>query len=177
VIKFLLDKGADVRAKDKDGVTALHMAAVRGWRLEMTRLMVEKGADVNAKTTTGETPLFWASQTNSVGAVKYLFDKGATVDLDAKEFAGLPILIWAAMNHPPSLKALLDKGADVEVKDGAGRTPLMMAAKAGQIEAVRLLLEKGASVTAKAANGDTALKLAGNKKEIADLLRQKGATE
>jgi ankyrin repeat protein len=75
------------------------------------------------------------------------------------------------------MKLLLDKGADVNVKDGRGWTPLMEAANRGHSEIVRLLLEKGADVNLKHQYGWTALSIAKGKdnKEIERLLKARGA--
>ena len=49
----------------------------------------------------------------------------------------------------------LDAGADLEARDPAGRTPLLVAVEADRIDAVRLLLERGADINAQADNKDT----------------------
>src|ERR1039457_3059798 len=48
VVQLLLDRGADVNARDRDGKTALHGASRFGHR-EVVELLLEKGIDVNAK--------------------------------------------------------------------------------------------------------------------------------
>eukprot|EP00899_Mesostigma_viride_P017732 jgi/Mesvir1/25960/Mv20950-RA.1 len=69
--KALMDKGADVRAKTKDGMTALHKAAASGHgalaiisfisagsrTTELVRALLDKGADANAADAGGKTPL------------------------------------------------------------------------------------------------------------------------
>jgi len=54
--KILIDKGADVKAKNTDGNTALHTAAFF-CKPKMVALLIENGADVNAKNSDGETAL------------------------------------------------------------------------------------------------------------------------
>ena len=51
--------GADVNAKDENGWTALHYAAVNGHK-EIAELLIDNGAEVNAKDNSGYTPLYFA---------------------------------------------------------------------------------------------------------------------
>jgi ankyrin repeat protein len=46
---LLLEYGADVNAKTRDGLTALHLSAQNG-HLEIVKLLLEHGADVNSET-------------------------------------------------------------------------------------------------------------------------------
>jgi len=75
------------------------------------------------------------------------------------------------------LERLLKEGADVNVKDDYGRTPLHVAAEKGEVEIVKLLLEKGADVNVKNNNGQTPLHYAasGGYTEIVKLLLERGA--
>jgi len=49
-VKLLLEKGANIEAKDNDGDTALINAAIKG-ETEMVKLLLEKGANIEARTT------------------------------------------------------------------------------------------------------------------------------
>ena len=55
MVEFLIQQGADVNAKYRDGGTALHTAAFLG-QYEVTELLVQKGANVNTKDEDGDTP-------------------------------------------------------------------------------------------------------------------------
>ena len=56
IARFLIEKGADVNAKSRDGSTPLHSTAFLG-RAEIAELLIQKGADVSPKNYRGETPL------------------------------------------------------------------------------------------------------------------------
>ena len=56
VVELLIDKVADVNAKNWDGLSPLHYAALTG-RKETAELLISEGADVNARGTDDETPL------------------------------------------------------------------------------------------------------------------------
>jgi ankyrin repeat protein len=76
-----------------------------------------------------------------------------------------------------AVQALLDKGADVNVKKTDGATALMAASQLGHVEVVQLLLAKGADVNAKAVSGATALLIASQngRTEVVRALLAKGA--
>ena len=56
IVELLLDKGADVNAKEEVGWTPLHYAAAMSHKA-IAELLLDKGADVNAKDDGGDTPL------------------------------------------------------------------------------------------------------------------------
>lgn len=61
---MLLDRGAMVNARAKDGATPLHFACFKGRKqghIEVARLLLQNGADVNAKMDNGATPLSLAT--------------------------------------------------------------------------------------------------------------------
>ena len=61
---------------------------------------------------------------------------------------------------------LIEKGGDINVRDGDGRTALMRASKRGHIEVVKLLLEKGADVRARDKNNRTCVMGASKKGQM-----------
>ena len=72
-----------------------------------------------------------------------------------------PELLEAARKgRTKDVEALLAKGADLEMKDRDGRTPLMLAAQYGRTATVQLLLAKGAKPLTRDAHGWNAYMLA-----------------
>jgi len=166
--KFLLEKGANVNAKDDNGVTPLHKVMVR---TEIVQLLLEKGADVNAKDKWGRTPLHCMQPRYSrakAEAVRLVLEKGAQVNPVDEQ--GRTPLHYAAEAYSPEIVELLTKnGAKLNVADAKGRTPLhlVMVSKRPRgwnydqvIAFTETLIQKGANVNAEDQWGKTPLDLA-----------------
>ena len=160
-VKLLLDKGADVNTKNKDGVTVLMMASVEG-QVDVVKLLLDKGADVNAKNKDGVTALVVAIARGNVDAMRLILDKGADVNAKNKDGA-TPLVVAIVQGNVDAVRLLLEKGAEINAKYEGGATVLMIAAGVGQVEVVKLLLAKGADVNAKDKDGMTALNAASQK--------------
>ena len=168
-VKLLLDKGAQVNGKSKNGVAALTAAARLG-KADTVRLLLDRGVDASTRTKRRMTPLTAvavgpgfrkASGKSPAGdsyleVVKLLLEKGAEVD--AANWQGRTLLMAAAKEgHPEIAELLLEKGADVNAEDNTGRPALMYATEAGDSKTIGLLIAKGADANAKNRYGETAL--------------------
>jgi ankyrin repeat protein len=172
-MKVLLEVGADVEVCTIVGNTPLFAAASGG--ADNVRLLLDKGANVNATSLSGTTPLMGASDTT---VVALLVTHGANVSIRSKR--GESALADAARRGDlEAARLLLDKGADVNIVDYRGYTPLILAAQFDRDspELVRLLLSRGADVNA-VAEGLTALTIAERRgeTELVRILRQAAAT-
>ncbi len=176
VVKALLAKGANAKQADKNGFTPLMFAGFAG-NLELVQLLLAKGADPKAKTKDGLTYLVAITNSTNLAAVKWAWEQGLDVK-DPKQ----DLLTGPAMAGEFAIAQwLLSKGANPNLPDSIGYTPLMHAVltENSSPALVRLLLEHGADAKAKAKDGLTALTFANRKgwTEVIALLTQAGATE
>ncbi|HEX5604784.1 MAG TPA: ankyrin repeat domain-containing protein [Pyrinomonadaceae bacterium] len=83
----------------------------------------------------------------------------------------------ASDGNVTAVQKLLNAGADVNVREHEGETPLMYAAVAGKTEVVKLLLDRGADINAVSLNNETALARAVgvNQYDAVKLLLDRGA--
>ncbi len=173
-IKFLIDNGADVNAKNRLGSTPLHWAVSD---LEKVKLLLDRGAAIDAKSDDGKTPLYLAaSQRNSDAVLRLLLEKGADVNL-ATLNGRTPLMAAAGGGQVPAIKLLVEKKANVKIASGTGSTALMDAVASKNAGAVRLLIENGADVNARTKRRQSSLgaaAMAGNE-EIVRLLLDHGA--
>jgi uncharacterized protein len=141
----LISSGADVKAVNRYGVTALSLACVNG-NAAMIELLLKSGADPNAALPGGETPLMTAARTGKADAVKLLLNHGADVNF-AESRRGQTALMWAvAEGNTAAAEELIEHGADLHAHTKGGLTPLLFAVREGRIETVGALLKHGADV-------------------------------
>ncbi|KAI9855289.1 MAG: hypothetical protein M1824_006216 [Vezdaea acicularis] len=175
VILKLLEKGANVYARDSYGGTALYLAAVEGHEA-VVRLLLENGADVEAGDDDGGTALYVAAERGHTAVIRLLLEKVA--DADARGNKGWAALRGAAQGgHEAVMRLLLENGTDIEASNNQGFTALSWAAERGHEAVVRLLLENRADIEANNNHGFTALSLAAERghETVVRLLLENGA--
>lgn len=156
VAKLLLQRGADVNLKDKQGDTALFRAIEM--RNEEVALVIldQPKLDLNARGLNGVTALMSYAWRDDNDVVKKLLDRGAEVNLQDND-GDAALHGVAKSGNVGLLNLLLDKGANPNLTNKVGGTPLMWAAVFGHEEAAQRLLARGADARLKDAEGKTAL--------------------
>jgi uncharacterized protein len=177
IVKWLIDNGANPKAKRWGGETALMRAAQYSDTMTI-HLLLSKGLDIN-ENPWGFTPLMYAARSANWPAIFCLLNNGA--DANIPDPTNMTILLWAAeQNNLEAVKTLVKKTKNINTVDSlAGMTPLMWAAynEHDNPQIIQILLDNGAQVNIKAKNGSTALSWAmkkGNTATVA-LLKQAGA--
>ncbi len=164
LIKALLDAGADPNDPGPDAQTPI-MVVSRSANVEAAKLLLDKGANPNVKESQrGQTPLMWAAA-NSEGAImRELLAHGAEVDTASATDLMTPLVSGEprAQPRPPGgmtamlfsaregcmdcVKALLEKGAKIDLPDPEGVTPLITAVFNTHFDVAKFLIEKGANL-------------------------------
>ncbi len=196
----LLGAGADVNEANDYGVTPLSQAT-ENRSLPMVEKLLMAGADPNATLWTGETPLMTAVASGNLEVVKALLAYEANVNASEPR-RGQTALMWAIANgHPAVARVLIESGAngsarthqlieenftpmvvggygeDFQATSKGGLTPLLFAARHGDLETAKLLVESGADVNESSVEYGTPLVMATAEgfEELALYLLEQGA--
>ncbi|XP_078405631.1 putative palmitoyltransferase ZDHHC13 [Cetorhinus maximus] len=127
MVVLLLKCGADPTLVDREGFTCLHLA-VQFQHMPIIAYLVAKGQDVDTPDMNGQTPLMMgASRIIGPEPTRFLTKLNASVNAVDKVHRNTP-LHWAVISgNVAALNVLLDAGANVEVKNAMGETPLGLA--------------------------------------------------
>ncbi len=168
-IKTFLEAGIDCETTNKDGATALSVAAHTG-QSSVVQMLIKADADIETRDQKGNTPLFKAATTEEFAIVKMLLKAGANIN-ERNEFRQTA-LMWAAYKKNPGVvEILLKAGANIELKNDADCTALILAE---DVNSLSLLVEAGADLDVKDKGGRRALDWAQknqNQNEMATLLK------
>jgi ankyrin repeat protein len=94
-VRLLVDKGADVNARTKQGISPLFIAAAHDGNVDVIKLLLEHGADTQAPGPAGVSgALMMSARANDTDSCKLLVQKGAVAK--AKGPGGFTALISAA---------------------------------------------------------------------------------
>ena len=157
--KKLIEAGADINARNKDGNTALMLATCNGEDGEtVCDLLLRAGAGINEKNNDGWTPLMWAARYSTPEVCKILTEAGA--DVNARKKDGSTALMLATCNSENSSAIcdfLIQNKAEINVRDNCGDTPLIWAIRNSTREVCKKLIKAGATIDTTTSRGKQAL--------------------
>ncbi len=122
ILRLLLRHGANLEARDSQGLTPLHYATLAN-TMEPLRLLLEAGANPHARDKKGRTPLFYGVQYECPECAELLLEAGAEPDAATKENAS-PLAMAARWGYGELFHRLLALGADPHRVQTNGRTLL-----------------------------------------------------
>lgn len=142
-VELYLNQGAEVDARDSEGMTALHKAAKNG-HPEIVRLLLESGAAIHTLDRGGRSALVWATIMNKISVSRLLLQY--RVDSGSKNFddCGLSVLSVAAdLGHGEILELLAEYETDYSRLNQVMGDALLAAVYAKREGIVRLILRDG----------------------------------
>jgi ankyrin repeat protein len=161
-IKWLIDAGAEIDAKDNNGHTALFLAFING-KLQIVNYLLEKSANPDNSDSEGNTCLHYASKSESFECVELLVNRVKRINCQNQK-QETPLHLAAALQETSKrisiIAALLERGINPNIKDSTGQTALHFTAIVGSSKSMKLLIEKNADINAVNNDGKTSLHFA-----------------
>ncbi|MCK5605998.1 ankyrin repeat domain-containing protein [Candidatus Pacearchaeota archaeon] len=125
ILSFLLQKGADVNVVNVNGYTAMTFAAGSGHKEIVSTLVKDKRWN-EVRTSFGRA-LAVAVGFGHKEAALILINAGADPNLRSAKFGRTALIVAADKGYADIVKALIDKGADIDAQDSFGKTALQWA--------------------------------------------------
>lgn len=160
----LIQAGADLLTTNRNGQSALHVAAAKN-NTALMQFLLERCPPENLQNfmheqdCDGNTPLHCATENNALDSMQILIKAGANLCAPGK-YERTPLHKAAESDLTESIQLLLKHGVDIDVLDEMGNTPLHLAARIDNAHAVECLLNHGAQPAIKNKDGETPLSFA-----------------
>jgi ankyrin repeat protein len=142
-VELLVEHGADVRERDFQENTPLHLAAAAG-KIDVVKFLAERWPEGTRKTNERHsTPLHMAAMADKIDVVRFLVEQWPEGMRERDGSLNTPLHHAASCGWKTEVMGLLVEGwpEGVREKNQWGDTPLHLAAKRGKTDAVRLLME------------------------------------
>ena len=169
VCRVLIDAGADLHTKNEKQRSPLHYACGSG-TLDVVKMLVRAGAGVRATNDKGWACLHIATIHGHTDTVRYLVGlPDVDVNHRVTEYHETALHRSSHPTRADIVQVLIDAGAEVEIRNKYGYSPLHYACLSGATDVVKMLVRAGAGVRAQTDAGETCLAYALISRHIATI--------
>ncbi|XP_062590628.1 uncharacterized protein LOC134252223 [Saccostrea cucullata] len=159
ILKFLLDRGLDIKSTRSDGKTVLHLCCLND-KIDMCEFLVNTYPDLlDVTDNDGENALHDAVWGGNIDLAKFLLEEG--LDIKSTRSDGKTVLHQCCMNGQTDMCKYLVNTCPflLDVTDNDGENALHDAACSGNVDLVIFLIEKGLDIKSTSSDGKTVLNL------------------
>ena len=156
-VEYIASLGSDINARNRDGESALFIAVKKNNR-NAGELLLSRGADFFSANNKNVSPLRFALESKN-GSRQWVLNSDTIALVDG---SGNTVLHYAAEWKLPeeTLDFLIQKGCDVNAKNGNGETPVFSSAKSDNPSTIMTLAKNGAKIQERDNLGSSALHVA-----------------
>ncbi|AIL64603.1 Ankyrin repeat protein [Rickettsiales bacterium Ac37b] len=146
IAELLINKGANINARDPYGKTPLCIAVEKNER-EVMKLLIDKGANIDAEVNNITNSLYAEIKKFYIKTKKRVINRGNYVEFIHSRRSPLHYAI--AHTEEAAMKLLLENGAEIDILDKNGETPLYYASKSYRYagDKMKILVATGAKLT------------------------------
>ena len=157
IISLLINNGADIDARNKEGVTPLEIA-VQKENIEIVKLLTEKGANIHTQDTHGNSPLSMAfASTNEMLEAVVNSSNVTSQDSDGNTPLHIALLTDAPLSKVQYIISLTD---DVNIRNRDGYSALFISVLKNRQKVGEMLLAKDADIFSANKNNNSPLRIA-----------------
>lgn len=143
VVALLLKQGTELRATDKDGSSALHLAARKDVYLSIVKVFLSApgGCEIaHSCDALGRTPLHEAAKHGALQNLAELLSSKTIVDINARDSSGCtPLHLAAKSGHKKVVARLLSHGANFQIRDSKRNKALQHAVENRNFKIAQIL--------------------------------------
>ncbi len=149
IVKYLIEKGINVKVKDKQGMNALIFHSFNGYNTRIVDVLLENGIDINAESDSGVNALIESvlpplkfkknKFKKKYAYITHLIQKG--IDVNHQDKLGNTALHYAVLREKPVelIALLLKHGSQKDIRNNEGKTPLDIAIEKGNSRIIMML--------------------------------------
>jgi len=161
IVKILIEAGVDIHKISELGENALTLAISRG-DVKVVEYLHQQGGDIHVQTKTGDNLIYKTVDKNDYSKkyekiLEYLLKNGVDPNVKRNDNAQTALFRAVDLQALPLVKKLIKAGAEINLKDIWGLTPLHYAARKESYSVAETLVKAGADVNAQDEYGFTPL--------------------